>query len=274
MIDGCAQWDVPVLPVEVNEPVASDIPTLLLSGLFDPITPPQFADMAQETLPNSYNFVLPTGGHGVAFAVDDCIDRIVDDFLDDPQTEPSSGCLEWVEQLEFAADNAKTVPILGYLNSLSANAWKHVGIAALLLAGILSAFVLWPLGWFLRAVRNVQVERSESETQWRWGGRLLIVLFGVMALMFVSGFILVTVGVVLFNTNLMMLSAMPRTVMPLFLLPFGLALTTVGLLIVAVQQWRKGFGSLWDRLYYSFLLVCALGYVYILYLDGMFGVII
>jgi pimeloyl-ACP methyl ester carboxylesterase len=274
MIDGCAQWDVPVLPVEVNEPVASDIPTLLLSGLFDPITPPQFADMAQETLPNSYNFVLPTGGHGVAFAVDDCIDRIVDDFLDDPQTEPSSGCLEWVEPLEFAADNAKTVPILGYLNSLSANAWKHVGIAALLLAGILSAFVLWPLGWFLRAVRNVQVERSESETQWRWGGRLLIVLFGVMALMFVSGFILVTVGVVLFNTNLMMLSAMPRTVMPLFLLPFGLALTTVGLLIVAVQQWRKGFGSLWDRLYYSFLLVCALGYVYILYLDGMFGVII
>jgi hypothetical protein len=46
------------------------------------------------------------------------------------------------------------------------------------------------------------------------------------------------------------------------------------LLIVAVQQWRKSFGSLWDRLYYSFLLACAAGYVYILFLDGMFGVIV
>jgi pimeloyl-ACP methyl ester carboxylesterase len=258
MIDGCAQWDVPVLPGEVNNPVESDIPTLLLSGLFDPITPPQFAEMAQETLPNSYNFVLPTGGHGVAFAVDDCIDRIVDDFLDDPLTEPSSGCLNRVEPIEFAADNAKTVPILGFLNSLSSNAWRHVGMAALLLAGVLSAFVVWPLGWFLRAVRGIQVERSENEIQWRWGGRSLILLFGAMALMFVFGFVLVTVGVVLFDTNLLILSAMPRTVMPLFLLPFGLALTTIGLLIVTVQQWRKSYGSLWDRLYYSFLLVCAL----------------
>ncbi len=94
VLDGCAQWDVPALPAEANEPVESDIPTLLLSGLFDPITPPQFAEMAQETLPNSHNFVLPTGGHGVAFAVDDCIDSIVDDFLDDPLTEPSSACLD------------------------------------------------------------------------------------------------------------------------------------------------------------------------------------
>ncbi len=99
-------------------------------------------------------------------------------------------------------------------------------------------------------------------------------LFGGMALMFVFGFILITIGVVLFDTNLMMLSAMPRTVMPLFLLPFGLAFTTVGLTIVAFQQWRKAYGSLWDRLYYSFLLVCAVGYVYILYSDGMFGVIV
>ncbi len=268
------QWDVPALPAEANEPVESDIPTLLLSGLFDPITPPQFAEMAQETLPNSYNFVLPTGGHGVAFAVDECIDGIVDDFLDEPLAEPQSGCLNRVEPIVFAADNTKTVPILGFLNSLSSKAWRHVGIAALLLAGVLSAFVLWPLGWFLRAVRGIQVKRSESEIQWRWGGRFLIVLFGGMALMFVFGFILITVGVVLFDTNLMMLSAMPRTVLPLFLLPFGLALTTVGLLIVSVQQWRKSYGSLWDRLYYSFLLVCAVGYVYVLFLDGMFGVIV
>ncbi len=273
LLDGCAEWDVPALADEANDPVESDIPTLLLSGRFDPITPPPFADMAQETLTNSYNFVLPTGGHGVAFAVDSCVDQIVDDFLTDPTSEPNSACLDWVDPLEFAEDNTKTVPILGFLNSLSRNAWTHVGIAALLLTGVLSAFVVWPLGWFVGAVRGVKVERSESEIQWRWGGRLLIVLFGVTALMFVFGFVLVTVGIVVFDTNLLMLAAMPRTVMPLFLLPFALALTVVALAIVTVQQWRRGFGSLWDRIYLSFLLVCAAGYVYVLYLDGMFGVI-
>ena len=43
----------------------SDIPTLLLSGQFDPATPPRFADIAAETLSNSYSFVVPMAGHGV-----------------------------------------------------------------------------------------------------------------------------------------------------------------------------------------------------------------
>ena len=61
----CDRWnDRPTDPIE-SEAVVSDIPTLLLSGQFDPTTPPRFADIAAETLGNSYTFVIPMAGHGV-----------------------------------------------------------------------------------------------------------------------------------------------------------------------------------------------------------------
>ena len=36
-------WNVDQLAPYVDDPIVSDIPTLLLSGEFDPITPPRFA---------------------------------------------------------------------------------------------------------------------------------------------------------------------------------------------------------------------------------------
>ena len=60
----CDRWnDRPTDPIE-SEAVVSDIPTLLLSGQFDPTTPPRWADLAAETLSNSYSFVIPMAGHG------------------------------------------------------------------------------------------------------------------------------------------------------------------------------------------------------------------
>ena len=65
----CEWWQrMPVDPIE-DEPVVSDIPTLLLSGQFDPVTPPKWADLAAETLSNSYTFVMPMAGHGVAIDI-------------------------------------------------------------------------------------------------------------------------------------------------------------------------------------------------------------
>ena len=61
----CAIWQAEARPPSVNQAVQSDVPALLLSGNFDPITPPVYADMAGETLKTAYNVVLPHVGHGV-----------------------------------------------------------------------------------------------------------------------------------------------------------------------------------------------------------------
>ncbi|HYH83166.1 MAG TPA: alpha/beta hydrolase [Longimicrobium sp.] len=60
----CAEW--PVRPVEraFLEPVRSDVPVLILTGQWDPATPPAQGHEALRTLPNGRHLVIPSAGHG------------------------------------------------------------------------------------------------------------------------------------------------------------------------------------------------------------------
>lgn len=83
MIDGldtvCAVWPHAELPPSVRSPVRSEVPTLLLSGEADPVTPPAFAERAARTLPNSLSLVAPGLGHNVALR--GCIPRLIERFV-------------------------------------------------------------------------------------------------------------------------------------------------------------------------------------------------
>ncbi len=97
----CGAWTInPPDPVE-NEPVVSDIPTLVVNGAFDPITPPNWAQQTAEALSNAYYYVFPGTGHGVLRS-GDCGLSVMLSFLDDPQQAPDTSCIaemgepEWV----------------------------------------------------------------------------------------------------------------------------------------------------------------------------------
>lgn len=76
-----------------RSPVVSDVPTLLLAGEFDPVTPPEWAEQAAGTLANGHVFVFPAIGHGV---VDShaCAAELVDRFLDAPAAPTVPACLD------------------------------------------------------------------------------------------------------------------------------------------------------------------------------------
>ena len=65
----CAQWPAARITPEFATPVKSAVPTLLISGYFDPVTPPSFADAVARTLTVSRRVVSPDGAHG---SVDGC----------------------------------------------------------------------------------------------------------------------------------------------------------------------------------------------------------
>ncbi|MDE2774663.1 MAG: alpha/beta fold hydrolase [Chloroflexota bacterium] len=96
----CGLWQAEPRPLAVNDPVASDIPALLLSGNYDPITPPAYADMASETLTTAYNIVLPHVGHGVLRSHRCAVD-IALEFINAPQSEPDSGCIAQTQPIAF-----------------------------------------------------------------------------------------------------------------------------------------------------------------------------
>jgi pimeloyl-ACP methyl ester carboxylesterase len=58
----CADWIPGPLDAHYGDPVRSNVPVFLLSGRFDPVSPPRFAANAARYLPNSIHVVAP-GGH-------------------------------------------------------------------------------------------------------------------------------------------------------------------------------------------------------------------
>ena len=86
-------------PVE-DEAVVSEIPTLILSGQYDPITPPAWGQLAAETLSHSFFYEFPGIGHGVMRS-NQCGLEIGLAFLDDPAAEPDASCIDDLAGPEF-----------------------------------------------------------------------------------------------------------------------------------------------------------------------------
>jgi len=88
----CRYWSSGEAPGAFRTPVVSDVPTLLLAGEFDPVTPPEWAESAQTHLSRGQLFVFPAVGHGV---LDShlCAADLVRNFLADPVAARAPECL-------------------------------------------------------------------------------------------------------------------------------------------------------------------------------------
>ncbi|MBT8100128.1 MAG: alpha/beta hydrolase, partial [Gammaproteobacteria bacterium] len=60
----CSVWPTGPVDDDLRQPLATDTPSLLLSGSADPITPPKYADMAAVGLQKAWLLTLPHQGHG------------------------------------------------------------------------------------------------------------------------------------------------------------------------------------------------------------------
>jgi len=88
----CDTWGVPALGEQENMPVISSIPTLILTGTLDPITPPEWGLLASETLSNSYVYEFPNAGHW-EMRSGSCALGIGLAFIDNPEGEPDASCI-------------------------------------------------------------------------------------------------------------------------------------------------------------------------------------
>ena len=87
----CAVWRVPAAPADERQPVKSAIPTLLLSGGYDWLTPPAWGVEAVRHLSQSRHVVFRAKGHGVV-SQDPCAARLRDAFIDSPDPKRALPC--------------------------------------------------------------------------------------------------------------------------------------------------------------------------------------
>jgi pimeloyl-ACP methyl ester carboxylesterase len=80
MLAICAAWPRGPVDADFMQPLHSSVPALLLSGEFDPATPPAYGARAAAGFSQGLHLVIPGQGHGQERLP--CVQRIVRRFLD------------------------------------------------------------------------------------------------------------------------------------------------------------------------------------------------
>ena len=166
LLDTCKIWGVKSMGPAVDQPIQSDIPTLLLSGGFDPITPAVYANTAAKTLSNDYEIVFPAGGHGQALD-GDCQNSIIQAFLDDPSQKPDESCIAAISKLSFYTPaNTIDIPVLIQILNLEGNTGIQLLVLFLSSLFLLSAIPGIPIIWLIhRSRRKKDNSKIPSSTQ-------------------------------------------------------------------------------------------------------------
>jgi pimeloyl-ACP methyl ester carboxylesterase len=91
----CDGWPRPPLPEDFYAPLTSAVPTLILSGGLDPVTPPADGEIVAKSLSNSRHVIAAGYGHIVTPHA--CAPRLIEKFIDAAgfSTLPQS-CLDYL----------------------------------------------------------------------------------------------------------------------------------------------------------------------------------
>jgi pimeloyl-ACP methyl ester carboxylesterase len=79
----CGLWPKGIVDSKYADPVRSDKPVLIMTGEWDPVTPPSQGDAVAKALPNSLHIVVNDGAHGFSGLLGiDCIERVMTQFVE------------------------------------------------------------------------------------------------------------------------------------------------------------------------------------------------
>ena len=76
----CSVWPRGERPADFRAPLEGDLPTLLVSGEFHPVTPPRYGDAVAEHLANARHLVLNEQGHSLLTA--GCMPKLLAQFIE------------------------------------------------------------------------------------------------------------------------------------------------------------------------------------------------
>lgn len=105
----CEAWPHGTRAADFKDPVVSDVPVLLLSGEYDPVTPPRYAAQVAKTLSRSRHLVAKGQGHTPM--AQGCMPRLLQQFVEtlDP-AGLEAGCLDVLGDTPFFLDYAGPAP--------------------------------------------------------------------------------------------------------------------------------------------------------------------
>jgi pimeloyl-ACP methyl ester carboxylesterase len=102
--EACALWPRAKIANDYADPIRSDVPVLILTGQWDPVTPPSNGDTVAKTLKNSLHIVVPQGAHGLGGLENiNCLDRVMTEFVERGTTSGiDTACVKTIRRRPFA----------------------------------------------------------------------------------------------------------------------------------------------------------------------------
>lgn len=88
----CSAWNIKPAAAIENQPVTSDAPTLIMTGAFDPDTPPTWGNQLLRHMSKARVLVFPAQSHGAGF--NRCGATIAKAFFHDPSAPLDATCVE------------------------------------------------------------------------------------------------------------------------------------------------------------------------------------
>jgi pimeloyl-ACP methyl ester carboxylesterase len=236
--------------------VHSDIPSLVLTGEFDPITPPSYGKLAAATLTNSNFAEVPGGGHAVSSS-SDCTRSLLSAFLMDPQKRLDTSCIQKLETpVRFTTNLHRNAGVYKLVSQLQPAPKLPFVITIGTIILILGSTLCWPAGYLIRRKRSspLPVERK---------GRWLAGTAAFVALGFFAGMAIVIMN--LAGTNPYVLAfGLPGNTALLLWLPWMEIVLAVILLVMAWLAWKRKWWSTVARIHYSFIALAAAAFCGIL----------
>ena len=101
--EACELWPRAKVDSDYFKPVRSDVPVLILTGEWDPVTPPANGDYVARSFSNSLHIVVPHGAHGFGGLEGlDCINRLTTEFVERGTTKGlDTSCVKNVRRRGF-----------------------------------------------------------------------------------------------------------------------------------------------------------------------------
>ncbi|HEX6279906.1 MAG TPA: alpha/beta fold hydrolase [Pyrinomonadaceae bacterium] len=108
-LEACAEWPQGKIRKNYDELVSSDVPALIYSGQWDPVTPPEYGERVAKLLPNSLHVVVPSGGHGFGgLSGLDCLEDLTARFFEAGSAKGlDTACVRSIKRAGFVLEAAK-----------------------------------------------------------------------------------------------------------------------------------------------------------------------
>lgn len=233
------QWRPVIEHPPLYTAVKSNIPTLILSGNIDPITPPHFGELAHNNLANSYHFVFNGIGHGVSLT-SNCAKTMLVDFLNQPNTKPDTSCMKTLKPVKYVSNIWKNDGVYEFATSvLRSPKFSDIFLPIVAIFVLFTAFAFYPMYSLIQRLRKVKPNTSTNAKLYKWFGWSVATL-GLTY----TGLMLGSIASTMVSSPILLAFGLPAWVAYFRFLPWVIGLGGVFILLFSTWLWKV---KRWNR---------------------------